>query len=134
MKNWEELFVTAELAIKLKEKGFNEWCFAVFTPEFKCVSHYGLGEEFTGMWKASESDSLIPTPLFDQVGAWFRKNHKLNIWLDCDPKERWIWTINFMTKGDYIQCDDEDNGLETIWFDEYYKAYNNAIEKALTLI
>ena len=69
----EEEFVPHDIALELKNLGFDKWCFAVYTPEFKCVSHYGEVEEFTGMWKSTFPGTpkhFVPIPTYQQVFKW----------------------------------------------------------------
>jgi len=65
-------FVPYELALKLKQLGFNEPCFGLYAPPSKTVflHHYGL----------LTAKEQVLAPLFQQAFRWFRepKNGSLN--------------------------------------------------------
>ena len=71
----EKEFVPYELAVKLKELGFDEDCFG----------YYHLNEGYTKGYafcyfnepKRYESDSAVLTPTFSQAFRWFREKHDL---------------------------------------------------------
>lgn len=128
MKKIEELFLPYELAVIAKEKGFDDWCFAVYTPEFKCVSHYGLGEEFTGMWKASETKG-IPTPLHQEIIDWFIKKEIFINWeLQVTDVFEYYGTIHLVRDYNKVLHFKSDKKSDN------YKALNEAIKEAFKLI
>jgi hypothetical protein len=73
----EKEFVPYELALELKELGFDE----------PCVGYYHLNEGYTKGYafcyfnepKRYESDSAVLTPTFSQAFRWFREKHALCI-------------------------------------------------------
>lgn len=143
-----ETFVSNEIGLMAKENGFNEPCNA-----YCRLSHTGenytkhiVGElttvgrdlffNFVGV--GITNDVLIENkigrlvksfilPTQSELQTWIRKKHNLNIWIDCGIfGEKWIWTINFMNKGDYIQSDDKD-----IYFSSYEDALEDCLKSAL---
>ena len=69
--NINRLFVPYELALKLKEKGFDEPCFGSYIQQ---VLHYKLPEKHT---------VLLQAPLYQQVIDWlFNKNIFIDLGLD----------------------------------------------------
>lgn len=60
----ESLFVPYEIALKLKELGFNEKCFNTYT-EDKVLIPYCTGTYY------------FPAPIFQQVFRWFRDKYGL---------------------------------------------------------
>ncbi len=124
----EKLFVSYEIAIKLKEKGFSEWCFGVYTPEFKCVSHYGVGESFTGMWQNGFNSNDITAPMHQQVIDWFRENHNINIlYIICGGQTKVLGYKWFVQKG--MEKDAYETNMK-----DYYAGLNEALTQALKLI
>lgn len=120
-----------ELCIKLKEKGFDEGCLAKyrgqdFQPvcqmyaDFRYDKNSDIGDE-TNYWLAC--------PTYSQVTDWLDEKHNFNIWIDCSKNRKWIWTINFINDGDYIQSDDDNK-----YFDSKKEALYDAITEALKLI
>ena len=60
-------FIPYELALELKQLGFDE----------PCLSYYE-GESFSYHLASIKGDDyIIPAPLFQQVFRWFREEHKL---------------------------------------------------------
>ena len=72
----EKEFVPYELALELKQLGFDE----------PCVGYYHLNEGYTKGYafcyfnepKRYESDSAVLTPTFSQAFRWFREKHNIN--------------------------------------------------------
>jgi len=139
----EKLFVPFELALKFKEKGFNEPCFGYYEnntldPECpKLIINYSnlpLSEEQSkkpSLYKSENKNSELPqwavsAPTYQQVIDWFR-DKKIHIgftpWYDfftCTIK-------NFNTDKEY-----EFNEYEFI--KGYYPLQAFAIEETLRLI
>lgn len=144
----EELFVSYELAKKLEEKGFDESCLARYHRIQPIELRLSVGRsDFKSEPRKSKFNSIFierldggkqypfySAPLYQQVIDWFDSKHNFNIWVDCSSKRQWIWTINFIDKGDYIQSDDADNTDNRNWWETKKEALDKAIEKALTLI
>lgn len=64
----EEQFVTYEIALKLKELGFNKDCFGFYDGEVLWIKS-------TSKDKINESNILAP--LWQQAFDWFRTEHKI---------------------------------------------------------
>jgi len=115
------LFVPYELAVKLKDVGFNENCFGGFD------AYKELRFDYIGYVKNSDF-SMPPrnhtaAPLYQQVVDWLREKHDLNIgmsYFKIDTVSYWEYRIHY--KDVYGQGG------------EYYHALTKAIEKALKLI
>lgn len=139
-------FVPYELALMLKEKGFNERCVAswlgkIFSFDGKEVLHiderYGNGQDQIYL----QLPIKCLAPLWQQVVNWFREKHDIHIdnnnnyslesywWKNgkgCGFKERvrikkYSYYIN---RGEY----------KTKYYATPYEALEKAIEHALTLI
>ena len=116
MKN---LFVSYEIAILLKEKGFNEPCFAwYYLPEGNLM---GLGSQEALKFKNKGSKKhFCSAPLYQQVVDWFREKHLIKF-IESEqfiPSEYNVWSIkqagSFKKYGEWT--------------------LNEAIEEALKLI
>jgi hypothetical protein len=72
-------FVPYELAVKLKELGFNEPCFFAFdncsTP-MRCSDLRTNEQKFDGV--NYNSSTYTSQPTFSQAFRWFREKHKIN--------------------------------------------------------
>ena len=70
-------FIPYEIALALKELGFDEPCFAHFVKhynEIKCI----LNSDDFDEWWTNNSDNLeCKAPLYQQVFRWFREKYNL---------------------------------------------------------
>ena len=152
----KEQFVTYKLAKILKEKGFDEPCLGTYLTEhsikegklYPAEPDCDITDEFDSdgylnfvVIKNSDLDDVkqyLAAPLWQQAIDWFELKYGFNIWIDCSPNSQWIWTINFIDKGTYIQSDDidmEDKIIQNpLCFNNKYEALEAVIKHALTLI
>ena len=118
----KHLFLPYELALMLKEKGFNEPCLGRYRDK-KFQLYSVIKEHCYNSDPISNKD--ISAPLYQQVIDWFREKH--NIMIEVHWQEG---TQN------YSFCYGYKAGK---WFFpketlNYYPAYSQAIEEALKLI
>ena len=116
----QEQFLPYKESLELKKLGFNEECFFIRIKEdpfnlYNCSDYEDFPEN---------KDKEIGTPLYQQAFDWFLEKHDLNGWVDCNKEENWIWTINFVKYGDYIQSDDHIEDLENL--PEFYNTKKEA--------
>lgn len=122
----KHLFVPYEIALQLKEKGFDESCFGWYSN--KKLTLFGRTD-------ASYQYEWINAPLYQQVIDWFREKHNIPFAIiyggSCvevpyyeilTPKIHLTLAVN---NGD----DRHPKG-----YYNYYTALNKAIEEALKLI
>jgi len=131
MKN---LFVPYEISTKLKEKGFNEPCFASYDIDGENLMTNNDGS----LGRNSEILYGIYTPLYQQAIDWFREKHSIII-VD-DTAEGWTsvkaWKFKVLImlniKGGPIitKFHKEENRV----FEDYYEALNHAFEIAINLL
>lgn len=67
----EHLFVPYDLALKLKEKGFNECCFGFFDPLHNGLVIYNDERE-----NLNSEMSWVSAPLYQQTVDWLREKPK----------------------------------------------------------
>jgi len=67
----EKEFLSYELALKMKELGFDEPCLAFYLNGHNKVIAIGTDQVFT-----SEDLPIVKAPLYQQAFRWFRKNYK----------------------------------------------------------
>ena len=91
-----EDFVTYELAVKLKEKGFNEKCYYYYQKEVlltdNCWNRYNIG-----------TSKRCSAPTISQVLKWLREEKRIDagaVWDNRDGK--WIGYINEMDMPDLV--------------------------------
>ena len=113
----EEQFVTYEIALKLKELGFDECCLAVyFKNKFQLVKGFNINN--VNLHEASEMGAIL-APLWQQVIDWLREELNIHLYL---PKSVY---------GGYVYVVDSKYS-DTIYKD-YYDAREQAILKAIEL-
>ena len=131
----EELFVTYEIALKLKELGFDEECINEYW--FTCKKLRFSFESVKNIYhyKRSNSDnndiSLISAPLWQQVIDWFRE--KYNISLE-------IFTLSYHNSIQYCfnikKLEDTTISVlhkDNVYYSSYYETRKQAILKAIEL-
>lgn len=80
-----EDFVPFELAVKLREKGFNEQCLAYYTEDTEFYYNTSYGSDVESAFKSfnSKPDTIcgkrIDAPTISQVLKWLRKEKKIHI-------------------------------------------------------
>ena len=130
-----EQFVTYEIALKLKELGFDEECFAIF---FKGILNNGRTVNYiSDDWQSSfyknkinsESNSIdiVSAPLWQQVVDWFREKYLLHIEIqspDYSDDVNFSWNIHKICEFGSLASGES--------FD-YYKVREQAILKAIEL-
>lgn len=118
----KHLFVPYEIALKLKEKGFNELCLANYYDEIEVGMMLTIGNKYG--YKYNQT----PAPLYQQVIDWFREKYGLYIYMRPDRPNN-IGDVEYVIEKQY----DNQLFLSEIHMD-YKLAIDAAIEKALTLI
>ncbi len=111
--NIESNFVPYELALELKELGFDEPCFAYLKPNV-------LTYEITiGEFDESEYHSA---PLYQQAFRWFREKYDLHAEVkveDCVKlgEEKYYWNIFGVYESiegtPWIRCLEDSNGVKS---------------------
>lgn len=136
----QKSFVPSNLALLAKDKGFNEPCLALF---------YGDDHKFTfnnGFDDGADMDDYainselvkgyIAAPLYQQLVDWFREKHDIIVSpevcsysaarykLHKDPEFRYRASVFSFHSG--------EEGANN--YDEYYAAFNMALQEAFKLI
>ena len=111
-------FATYEIALKLKELGFNEECFGYY----HINEGYTKGYAFCYSENTRTSDCSVLAPLWQQVIDWFREKHGIIISPAYDHirgnGNYLVWFYNIKTK------------YSDLW-DLEYKSYEEAREQAI---
>lgn len=112
-------FVTYEIALKLKELGFDEECLAIYIhKEFRLANFKSQ----------SESQIMVLSPLWQQVIDWFRTNKKIHISLPNHYDGNSIDIRNFNNDKSYHSMDEDK------WYEDYYECRIISILKSFELI
>ena len=114
-------FVTYKQSVALKELGFNEDCFAVYSEhdETRVYNQSDIREGLT-----------IPAPLYQQAFRWFREKYKLHSYIHSDYS--WnisggIWDLNGHIGSRY----DWDSDTYPTYEEAEQACLNNLIEIVL---
>jgi predicted ATP-grasp superfamily ATP-dependent carboligase len=116
----ENLFVPYEIALKLKEKGFDE----------PSLAYYDKDKDFIiGILNNIGLKRFISAPLYQQVVDWFREKHKIVIYVGLyDREDVNSWKYEITKYGEYKLM-----GMSKQFPCTYYEALTKAIEEALKL-
>lgn len=90
----EKQFIPYELALKLKELGFNEECFGTwwFRPDIHRKGDEDLIFKLTKYFELPEYEILAPT--WQQAFDWFREKHNLGYSIHPITLESFVTNIN----------------------------------------
>lgn len=120
----EEQFVSYELAVKLKELGFDEECFAYYLPtDTRLIIDYSF--------QVYEKGFGILAPLWQQAFDWFREKYNLesSVYWSNNYKD-YRFSVDNLTKipneGDLIS-------MESKTFNTYEEARQACLEKLIEL-
>jgi hypothetical protein len=133
----KQQFVPYEIAVMLKEKGFDEPCLGYYTQYTGTEVENHLSYVSNHISENHNSNITTPpwytgvdvtAPLWQQVIDWFREKHNLIMWVEARYcfKKKYFWFIHFDV---LIKDDIFDLHIET-----YEEARQAVIEHALTLI
>jgi len=108
-------FVTYEVALALKELGFDEECFKWYhNPDL-------LTDDEVFLIYNNDNELFAFAPLKQQVFRWFREKYDLLGYIDSDTMEYGIeysYHINILKRGD-------------TWFNLYIDTYEEAEERCI---
>lgn len=110
IRNIQEDFVSSQLAVLLKEKGFDELCIKKYNSEKFIVNAGKKLEE----WQNSELyDDEYSAPTHQRVLKWLRKVHNILIIVDWTGYEgEFHWTIQNMKTGKFEDSVSTYNSFE----------------------
>ena len=132
----KEQFVPYDLALKIKEKGFDDPCLAGYLLNKDGItSLIGCGAlRFDTDGFVNPYSEILPAPLWQQVIDWLLKKHNIYVYIERDGGW-WIVRIKDLSREeDEGAIDIELKGHFSNCFDELPKARQIVIEYALTLI
>jgi len=117
----EKEFVPYEIAVKMKELGFEQLCFSTYVDESKALAPFNVYGLFTGHTLA---------PLWQQSFDWFREKHnKHAIIYKIEISEgvyNWDWDI-------VVGNDEDEMEFDLPLCETYYEARLACLEKLIEL-
>jgi hypothetical protein len=116
-------FVPFELAVKLKELGFDEPCFGCYTKEgqlsYDFSDNRGIGHYF---------QSCV-APTFSQCFKWFREKYQIfpEVLTDCTTEPKFVYTYNTFY-GNPKDLTEQEWGWENNigQYSDIYRTYEDA--------
>jgi hypothetical protein len=134
----EEEFVPYELALKLKEKGFDETCIAYYNKNgvfYAMGSITGFQRSFFGGFVPNLNKKLTAAPLWQQAFDWFREKHNLsaNIWSGKISSVFYGYDVIDMITQEAI-IDNSNIAGGTCDYSTYYEARTASLEQLIKLI
>ena len=127
-------FCSYEIALKLKELGFDEECFSAYTEDggLMDIGNYSNYDEIGELDGHSYYISCL-SPIWQQVIDWLREKYNLCIEIQCPQREFdfYSWTIH-----EPLGINDEEYNCQTYedgFTNNYYKAREQAILKVIEL-
>lgn len=134
----EHVFVSYEIAKKLKQKGFDEPCLAYYLDKkfiFFVLNIFEPIELTNSFYKEKTISVITTTPTYQQVIDWLFEKH--NIWITIENHQHSEPTNNLM-RGFYFYIEQDGHCVvgrtEFGSFESQYNALEEAIEQALKLI
>jgi hypothetical protein len=129
----EKEFVPYELALELKELGFDEPCFAIYEPQeigvmFRWVENQKV--------VSNKAIGYVIAPLCQQAFRWFREKYNL-VHTVYSNASGYIWELHYNKKrgGTHI-CDSGESGDCEIsgMFTAYEKAELECLKKLIEIV
>jgi hypothetical protein len=157
----EDLFVTYEIATKLRILGFDEYCFKVGNPNGHIMWKFLQADEedcyvlnINDILKHKYIEGYTEIPLYQQVTDWLRNVHKIEVTVspifrdkcgyDSFKRDGYTYDImviepcQYLTWTDFNICAEDRDNINNkdllISVPTYKEALNMAITKALALI
>lgn len=127
----KEQFVTYDIALKLKELGFDGQCFAFyFDGEFRILHQFNNldinSRSNSEHHKLNSTMNLYAAPLWQQAIDWLREKHDLIVYVSSYQKDKHLF-------GVFTYGDEELTELGE-WIVSYKEAREQAILKTIELI
>jgi hypothetical protein len=131
----KEQFVPYEIALKLKEKGFNEKCFGFFLSNERNKHTPTLNLTIRKLNENVVRKECCSAPLWLQVIDWLAEKHNIDISIPpfYDAGGR-LYTAMYFLKSDGTLISDDENTFMLGEFDTKQEARRAAILHALTII
>lgn len=124
----KEQFVPYELAIKLKELGFDEKCFSGYNLEWNGQMKFAqqvpyVGDNYGWGKYSHHNKHIIKAPLWQQAFDWFRENHDMYSYI----VSKGIYGHYFIINGEEYGDDEENCGFH------YEEAKLKCLEKLIEI-
>ncbi len=119
-----QLFVSYELALRLRNLGFNEYCFSNYNDDNSLFEFWEESDPDGTIIKNSERNNDITAPMYQQVVDWLRDTYKIMIHV-----EKVINSDNYYPVINNVS----HKHNQALWDDTYYGAMEKGILDAMKL-
>ena len=128
-------FVTYEIALKLKELGFNEPCFSAYTESGNLmdIGDYSNDDKIGELEGHSHYISCT-APLYQQVTDWFREKHNIHIEIELTDNTMQFYYQYCIVDSKNREHHDEDmidQATRIYNYNERFNTYEEAREQAI---
>lgn len=122
----KHLFVPYELAVKLKEKGYKEYCLAHYTLVGRLLIVRQTGSTYQG---------VILAPLYQQIIDWFSEEHNIELYCPNYYKNSKGYKPEYECRVNGKQSGIESSSSSSVTlFPTRHEAFDEAIKEALKII
>lgn len=126
----EDQFVTYEIALDLRELGFNEDCLGAFVTKDRGFSIVDTTTEFELSNFLCQTENVVLAPLWQQCLDWFREKHDIHINFESLVKDNnYVYTFDVLYTIETIKLFSCKMRYET-----FSEARKQAILKAIDII
>ena len=84
-------FVPYDIALAMKELGFDDACIFYYAPDAITISKPTTGVCSSDLYR------IIASPLYQQAFRWFREEHNIDCYIEKDRKNRYWFYITVNT-------------------------------------
>ena len=144
MEDLQKEFIPYELALRMKQLGFDEPCLVVY----RGGSLYGSGTSVNGYyddghWELEKNSNYggkihqwVSAPTFSQVFRWFRDKYDLWYCIKKYPTSENPNRCYYELTGNNINADKDEsqNSYMSGWFDSYEEAELACLEKLIEIV
>lgn len=137
-------FVSKELAIKLKEKGFDKPCFGWYNTDNEILKlHSCEGTARLVLEHPLNCEYIIDAPTTDQVLEWLREEKNVHIgimsYVTMTTKNNIMWLWEILLVGKFIECKntlyvDKDYNYTKLASEDYCASYDDACIDAIEFV
>jgi hypothetical protein len=122
MNNLEKEFIPYELALELKELGFNEICFGYWYTEQEEFKKIDIQLSSIGFLEGEPDYILAPT--YSQAFRWFRHEYALESYIRANLCVDVPKTYQFNI----------DDNIDDVWYDTYEEAELACLKKLIEIV
>lgn len=135
----EKEFVPYDLAVKLKDLGFNEECLAMYFRTSQNLKFGKIGHK-PEFWGTNDKSTGVMSPLWQQAFDWFEKEYKLFASFDkVDNTRAYYFDFSIVKSNEREYCDElfidsAKRDLDYGKYNTYEEARLKCLEKLIEIV